>query len=110
MTSTILRPEILVIGNRSYRINPSSLPGLESANQQHREVYREEDESDYYLSKNDTYDDEPSCIPKRTHPPQEIEAPPVSIGKHFPTDKINYKKNLTLMKAIEKTLSVKFVF
>ncbi|CAF3938387.1 unnamed protein product, partial [Adineta steineri] len=34
---SILRPDLLTIGNRSYRINPSSLPGLESTNtQQHQ--------------------------------------------------------------------------
>ena len=71
-TSSILRPEILVIGNRSYRINPSSLPSLEPINSQQYQVYREEDEADYYVdnppNNQENYDDEPGCKPllKRT--------------------------------------------
>jgi hypothetical protein len=67
-SSSILRPEILVIGNRSYRINPSSLPSLESIDNQ---PYREEDEADYYVDNpvvdddNDDDDDEPSCKPQQ---------------------------------------------
>ena len=65
-SSSILRPEILVIGNRSYRINPSSLPSLESIDNPQYQVYREEDEADYYVDNPD--DDEPGCKPqpKRT--------------------------------------------
>lgn len=65
-SSAILRPEILTIGNRCYRINPSSLPGLEATVDQQHQVYREEEEADYYADNLD--DDEPSCKPqlKRT--------------------------------------------
>lgn len=62
-SASILRPDILVIGNRSYRINPSSLPGLESTNQRQDEIYREEEESDYY-PQIDPNEDEPSCKAK----------------------------------------------
>jgi hypothetical protein len=63
-SSSILRPEILVIGNRSYRINPSSLPSLESNVNQQYQVYREEEEADYYID-NPNDDDEPSCRPQQ---------------------------------------------
>ncbi|CAF0729529.1 unnamed protein product [Rotaria sp. Silwood1] len=62
-SSSILRPEILVIGNRCYRINPSSLPSLESIDDQQHQVYREEEETDYYVDNLD--DDEPSCKPQQ---------------------------------------------
>lgn len=71
-SSAILRPEILVIGNRSYRINPSSLPGLEAIDNPQYQVYREEEEADYYADKppniDDADEDEPTCKPqpKRT--------------------------------------------
>jgi hypothetical protein len=48
-------------------VNPSSIPSLESIVAQQHQVYREEDEADYYnndLDCND--DDEPSCNPKQT--------------------------------------------
>lgn len=65
-SSSILRPEILVIGNRSYRINPSSLPSLESTHNQQHQVYREEEEADYYVDNlNYDDDDEPSCKPQQ---------------------------------------------
>ncbi len=70
-SSSILRPEILVIGNRSYRINPSSLPSLESIDSQQHQVYREEDEADYYVDNND--DDEPSCKPQQKRTTMEPE-------------------------------------
>lgn len=59
-SSAILRPDILVVGNRSYRVNPSSLPGLEPVTYQADDVYREEEESDYY-PRPDPNEDEPSC-------------------------------------------------
>ena len=73
MSSSILRPEILVIGNRSYRINPSSLPGLEPIDNQQLQVYREEEEADYYVDNLDN--DEPSCNPQQislTNEPERI--------------------------------------
>ena len=78
MSSAILRPEILVIGNRCYRVNPSSLPGLESTDKQSRPVYREEEDDDYYPSRNETYDDEPNCIPKQKRTTTEPEQKPIS--------------------------------
>jgi hypothetical protein len=71
-SSSILRPEILVIGNRSYRINPSSLPSLESIDNQQHEVYREEEEADYYIDD----DDEPSCKPQQKRSTVEVEEKP----------------------------------
>ena len=65
--SSILRPEIVVVGNRSYRINPSSLPSLEPIDNQQYQVYREEEEADYYVDNPD--DDEPNCriqLPRTT--------------------------------------------
>ena len=73
-SSSILRPEILVIGNRSYRINPSSLPSLESIDNQQHQVYREEEEADYYVDNND--DDEPSCKPQQKKSTIEAEEKP----------------------------------
>jgi len=76
-SSSILRPEILVIGNRSYRINPSSLPSLESIDNQ---PYREEDEADYYVDNpvvdDDNDDDEPSCKPQQKRSTVEVEEKP----------------------------------
>ncbi|CAF1203613.1 unnamed protein product [Rotaria sordida] len=62
-SSSVLRPEILVVGNRCYRINPSSLPSLEPVDNQQHQVYREEEETDYYVDNLD--DDEPSCKPQQ---------------------------------------------
>ena len=63
-SSSILRPEIVVVGNRSYRVNPSSLPGLESIDDRQYQVYREEEEADYY--ENNPDDDEPvTCKPQQ---------------------------------------------
>ena len=59
-SEAILRPEILVVGNRSYRVNPSSLPGLEPSVQRSDDVYREEVEADYY-PQIDPNEDEPNC-------------------------------------------------
>lgn len=83
-SEAILRPDILVIGERSYRINPSSLPGLESRDQHQDEVYREEDESDYYRQ-TDANDDEPNC--KLTFPRTTTETvEPVKQGNLFSID------------------------
>jgi hypothetical protein len=88
-SSSILRPEILIIGNRSYRINPSSLPSLESIDNQQHQVYREEEEADYYIDKlDDDDDDEPSCIPQQKNTTIESEEKP-QIGI---TDKIFLKR------------------
>jgi hypothetical protein len=83
MSSTsILRPEILVIGNRSYRINPSSLPSLESNDNQKYQVYREEEEADYYIDNRNNNDDdnddddEPSCRPQQKRSTIESEEKP----------------------------------
>jgi len=76
-SSLILRPEILVIGNRSYRINPSSLPSLESIDNQQHQVYREEEEADYYVDNLDNDDDdEPSCKPQQKRSTIEAEEKP----------------------------------
>lgn len=87
-TASILRPEILVIGNRSYRINPSSLPGLAPLDQQQYQVYREEDESDYQVNTcrgNDDADDEPACkpMPKRTTAEPEAKPAPGTVAFTF---------------------------
>ncbi|CAF5026517.1 unnamed protein product, partial [Rotaria socialis] len=53
---------------RCYRINPSSLPSLESIDNQQHQVYREEEEADYYIDHRhdgDDDDDEPSCRPQQ---------------------------------------------
>jgi hypothetical protein len=73
-SSSILRPEIITIGNRSYRINPSSLPSLESIDNQKFQVYREEEEADYYDDNRD--DDEPSCKPQQKKSTIESEEKP----------------------------------
>ena len=81
-SSVILRPEILLIGNRSYRVNPSTLPGLEPVQQ----VYREEEESDYYPQSNpvdhtnDDDDDEPSCKIQVTRTTTDSEEKPKTTG------------------------------
>ena len=62
-TSSILRPDILVVGTRAYRINPSSLPSLESIDNEPEQVYREETEADYYRQ-DDFDEDEPTCKPQ----------------------------------------------
>ena len=95
-TSSILRPEIVVVGNRSYRINPPSLPGLESIEDRQHQVYREEDEADYFEDNPD--DDEPTTCrpqPNRTTTDQ-IEKPPIGIilkASVFPC-KSSYKNNI----------------
>lgn len=82
-SSSILRPEILVIGNRSYRINPSSLPSLESNNTEQHQVYREEDEADYYVDNSsnnqENYDDEPICKPQPKRTTKEPEKKPQNV-------------------------------
>ena len=83
-TSTILRPEILQVGNRAYRINPSSLPGLEPIDDQQFQVYREEDEADYYQQHGDPEDDEPGCKPQAKPTPareqQEKSSPGIALS------------------------------
>ncbi|CAF0972367.1 unnamed protein product [Adineta ricciae] len=93
-TSSILRPEILVIGNRSYRINPSSLPSLESIDTQQHEVYREEDESDYQVNNvvdnnndDDDDDDEPSCKIQVKRTTMESENKPQTARENKPSRK-----------------------
>ncbi|CAF0806252.1 unnamed protein product [Adineta steineri] len=86
---SILRPDLLTIGNRSYRINPSSLPGLESTNTQQHQVYREEEEADYYTNNfddgnNDDDDDEPSCKPQQQRSTKESEAKTQTVHKEQP--------------------------
>ncbi|CAF2363808.1 unnamed protein product [Rotaria sp. Silwood2] len=81
-SSSILRPEILVIGNRCYRINPSSLPSLESIDNQQHQAYREEEEADYYADNLD--DDEPSCKLQQKSSTIEVEDKPlIGIIKFF---------------------------
>ncbi len=80
-SSSILRPEILVIGNRSYRINPSSLPSLESIDNQQNQVYREEEEADYQVDNLDDDDDEPSCKPQQKRTIGLEEKPHIGISQ-----------------------------
>jgi hypothetical protein len=76
-SSSILRPEILLVGNRSYRINPSSLPSLDSIDNQQQQIYREEEEADYYVEKyDDDGDDEPNCKPQQKKSTMESEKKP----------------------------------
>jgi hypothetical protein len=89
-SSLILRPEILVIGNRSYRINPSSLPSLESIDNQQHQVYLEEEEADYYVDNLDNDDGEPSCISQQKRSTIEVEEKP-QIGIIY---KIFFTQNL----------------
>ena len=88
-SSSILRPEILVIGNRSYRIHPTSLPSLEPIDNQQRQVYREEEEADYYIdNRNYDDDDEPNCKPQQKKTTVETQEKPQigTIYQSFSTD------------------------
>ena len=104
-TSSILRPEILVIGNRSYRINPSSLPSLESIDIQQHEVYREEDESDYQVNNvvdkndDDDDDDEPSCRTQMKKTTVESENKPQTGTDHStrPFNAIRFLRNFSFL-------------
>ena len=81
-SSAILRPEIVVVGNRSYRVNPSSLPGLESIDDRQYQVYREEEEADYYENNADDDDEPVTCRPQPTRTittADQIEKPPTGI-------------------------------
>ena len=98
-SSSVLRPEILVIGNRSYRINPSSLPSLEPIDNQQYQVYREEDEADYYVdNRPDDDDDEPSCKPQQKRTTTGAEAKPQNgSNKRLIYDNQIQKDRLTMI-------------
>ncbi|CAF2122925.1 unnamed protein product [Rotaria magnacalcarata] len=88
-SSSILRPEVLIVGNRCYRINPSSLPSLESVDNQQHQVYREEEEADYYIDHrhdDDDDDDEPSCRPQQKKTTIESEEKPQIVKKEEPVE------------------------
>ncbi|UJR25407.1 hypothetical protein I4U23_006754 [Adineta vaga] len=93
-TSSILRPDILIVGNRSYRINPSSLPSLESLDIQQYQVYREEEEADYQMNNfADNDDDEPSCKPQLKRTTVESETKPQIVREEKPSKQENEDEN-----------------